>query len=646
MDIKPLQTLIPAAIALGLLAGCGAKTETAGERADTRAATLEAAQTLPLANVVANQLAPLTLDGKSYLLLASEERGLVLVDGDGNEAASLNGGEVERFAVQSREDGSWLVSAYEDGSGEIQLFSLAAEGERPQFSRLGAQAASAPMEALCLSRQGGRPHLFAIDEEGLGSEYVVHPRGERWVFKAVRPLYFGQEVTSCAVDDVRGRLLVTQPPLGVLSLNADAEADEQRRIFAAAPEGEFGGLWVDAEAGHLWLSAEDGVRAYDLAAGGEAAAPVFAAAAQSPEPVSAVVSGGDLLAVADEADAVQRFEPELPAPSARMQALRRRGEMSRVTARGQTQPVASPGDAADDPAIWVNPADATASLVFGTDKQGFLNVYDLSGDLLQAFPEGRINNVDVRSVEHPRFAAVAAASNRTTPGINLFGITATGKVESLGLRPLQLEDPYGLCMSSRNGELFAWVSDKAGSVLQQEIRLTDDPLQWQMEERARVRVDTQVEGCVSDDARASFFFAEEDRGVWRLDLAAFDAGEGRPRLVMEVDGERLVDDLEGMALYADGDSGYLVVSSQGNNSYALLSRDGSEFVGNFRLDMDPARGMDGASETDGLEVTSAPLGADYPQGLLVVQDGRKRMPAGNQNFKLVSWADIADELQL
>lgn len=644
MDIKPLQALIPAAIAFGLLAGCGTKTDPADERAGAQAATLEAAKTLPLADVVANQLAPLTLDGKNYLLLASEQRGLVLVDGDGNEAASLNGGEMERFALQSRKDGSWLVSAYEDGSGEIQLFSLTAEGDRPQFSRLGAQAASAPMEALCLSRQGGRPHLFAIDEEGLGSEYVVHPQGERWVFKAVRPLYFGQEVTSCAVDDVRGRLLVTQPPLGVLSLNADAEADEERRIFAAAPEGEFGGLWVDAEAGHLWLSTEGEVLAYDLASG--ETGPVFAAAAQSPEPVSAVVSGGDLLAVADEADAVQRFETALPAPSARMQALRQRGEMPRVAARVQTQPVASPGDAADDPAIWVNPADATASLVFGTDKQGFLNVYDLSGDLLQAFPEGRINNVDVRSVEHPRFAAVAAASNRTTPGINLFGITATGKVESLGLRPLQLEDPYGLCMSSRNGEIFAWVSDKAGGIFQQQIRLSDNPLQWQMSERARLQVDSQVEGCVSDDARETFFFAEEDRGVWRLDLAALDAGEGRPRLVMEVDGERLVDDLEGMALYADGDSGYLVVSSQGNNSYALLSRDGSEFVGNFRVELDPALDMDGVSETDGLEVTSAPLGADYPQGLLVVQDGRKRMPAGNQNFKLISWVDIADELQL
>ena len=57
-------------------------------------------------------------------------------------------------------------------------------------------------------------------------------------------------------------------------------------------------------------------------------------------------------------------------------------------------------------------------------------------------------------------------------------------------------------------------------------------------------------------------------------------------------------------------------------------------------------GHDGASETDGLEVTSANLGGPWSQGLLVVQDGRKRMPESTQNFKLVPWADIARALGL
>ena len=63
--------------------------------------------------------------------------------------------------------------------------------------------------------------------------------------------------------------------------------------------------------------------------------------------------------------------------------------------------------------------------------------------------------------------------------------------------------------------------------------------------------------------------------------------------------------------------------------------------GRFRVGMNPPAGIDGASETDGLEVTSLNLGARYPEGLLVVQDGRNVMPAEHQNFKLVDWRDIS-----
>jgi 3-phytase len=52
------------------------------------------------------------------------------------------------------------------------------------------------------------------------------------------------------------------------------------------------------------------------------------------------------------------------------------------------------------------------------------------------------------------------------------------------------------------------------------------------------------------------------------------------------------------------------------------------------------------SETDGLEVLSGNFGPAFPNGLLVVQDGYKRLPDGPQNFKLVSWEDVARVLKL
>ena len=62
----------------------------------------------------------------------------------------------------------------------------------------------------------------------------------------------------------------------------------------------------------------------------------------------------------------------------------------------------------------------------------------------------------------------------------------------------------------------------------------------------------------------------------------------------------------------------------------------------YKLKGDPVTGggtVDGVSDTDGIDVTGAALGADWPDGLFVAQDGENE--GGNQNFKLVSWGEIA-----
>ena len=89
------------------------------------------------------------------------------------------------------------------------------------------------------------------------------------------------------------------------------------------------------------------------------------------------------------------------------------------------------------------------------------------------------------------------------------------------------------------------------------------------------------------------------------------------------------------------------MSSQGNNSYALFDREAPhDYLGSFRVIADNSKGIDGASETDGLDVISTPLGAAFPFGVFVAQDGRNITPAERQNFKLVPWDRIADKLSL
>ena len=70
---------------------------------------------------------------------------------------------------------------------------------------------------------------------------------------------------------------------------------------------------------------------------------------------------------------------------------------------------------------------------------------------------------------------------------------------------------------------------------------------------------------------------------------------------------------------------------------------------NYRKHLSWLAAVDGVEDTDGLDVVSAPLGPRYPMGLLVVQDGVNLAPDGaeaNQNFKLVSWRDVIDALDL
>ncbi|MNP57308.1 3-phytase precursor [compost metagenome] len=102
-----------------------------------------------------------------------------------------------------------------------------------------------------------------------------------------------------------------------------------------------------------------------------------------------------------------------------------------------------------------------------------------------------------------------------------------------------------------------------------------------------------------------------------------------------------------MALYRAEGRDYLVISSQGNDSYLVLDAEPPYAErGAFRVGLNAAAGIDGASQTDGLEVTSVNLGGPWSQGMLVVQDGRKRMPEQTQNFKFVPWADVAKALRL
>lgn len=333
-----------------------------------------------------------------------------------------------------------------------------------------------------------------------------------------------------------------------------------------------------------------------------------------------------------------------------------------VTAVTETPPVADSGDAADDPAIWVNPADPSASLIVATNKLRGLMVYGLDGELVSSSDAGELNNVDLRtgSGADSTEVIVVAATNRAGHRIDVFGLDpGTGNLSPLLNAPITPdfeEDAYGLCMyrSAATGDLYVFAIGFDGTVEQ-----------WRLDgggtdgwTGARVRswaIGSKTEGCVTDDANGWLFVGEEEVGIWRYD-AEPDAGTTErfevDRVgVGEAGGGRLAASVEGVTLYAPagGDplGGFLVASSQGNNTYVVYDRaPPHSYRGTFRVG-DGA--VDGTEDTDGLDVVSAPLGAGYPMGLLVVQDGINVAADGadaNQNFKFVSWRDVTAALNL
>ncbi|HEX2010121.1 MAG TPA: phytase, partial [Roseateles sp.] len=185
-------------------------------------------------------------------------------------------------------------------------------------------------------------------------------------------------------------------------------------------------------------------------------------------------------------------------------------------------------------------------------------------------------------------------------------------------------------------------NDKDGRVLQLRLRLAGG--QWRAEPLREIRLASQPEGCVVDETQRALFVGEERHGVWRI---ALDDGQAAPVLAVPL-GPTLTADVEGLAIYAGAhNKRYLIVSSQGSDSYALFDAAPPHAPrGAFRIGINAALGIDGASETDGLDVTSANLGGAYERGLLVVQDGRKRLPQGPQNFKLLPWGAVERALGL
>lgn len=518
------------------------------------------------------------------------------------------------------------------------------------------------IENLCLSRAGSNNlSLYLLDERGTAEHWLVVDAKGNANAKLLRRVPIAPNSKSCVVDDEQDLLFIAEEGVGIWAQGASEESAPGR--VAVDMQKPFGKLSGSVESLALLpqglvaaIAEEKQLAIYSVQKDKFSQQQVIDLPdTDEPELVKAAAAENSAnknlvtLVVGDEKTGNQ----QLSLPWAASAQAKPTHPIVSVTADVQTQVMARFGDAADDPAIWVNKNRPQKSLVIGTNKQQGLFVYDLKGNEVQSFNTGKLNNVDVRyGVKFgKKIVDIAVATNRDDNSLAIYTIDPkSGKLTFSGSVATNLEEIYGFCLyQNASGITYAIPNAKSGEFQQIQLTAVADQSNkntwvWQGEKVRSFFVKSQPEGCVADDKNQRLFVGEEDEAVWTIG-AEPNAGT-QVELVLRA-GDLLVADVEGMGIYQGKDKNYLVVSSQGNNSYVILEATAPYKVrGVIRIDLDAEKGIDGVSETDGLEVTHANLGGAFPEGMLVVQDGHKVMPEAPQNFKYVSWEKIRAALAL
>lgn len=298
----------------------------------------------------------------------------------------------------------------------------------------------------------------------------------------------------------------------------------------------------------------------------------------------------------------------------------------------ETDAMVGVGDQADDPALWVHPTDAGRSLILGSNKEAGVYVYGIDGHERQRLLVGNVNNVDVRN-------SLAVGSNDAVNGLSWFIINPeTTVVVHWGDTPVTRREPYGVCLGVLDGRYVAGVTYKDG-VFELWTLNTHTSVQPMATLTRAVKLDSQLEGCVFDDAYNRVFLGEEAYGIWVLDL--IDA-ESRPQTVDAIaSGNGLVADVEGLSLYkrADG-SGYLVASAQEADRFVIYDRQPPyAALAGIQISGSDSAAVDAVTHTDGLDASSAAL-PGFPEGVLIVQDDGNPVSGVDQNFKIVDWRKL------
>lgn len=304
----------------------------------------------------------------------------------------------------------------------------------------------------------------------------------------------------------------------------------------------------------------------------------------------------------------------------------------------------------DDPAIWINHADPSKSLLVGTDKdaQGGLYVFDLKGKIIKdrvVTGLKRPNNVDIAYGLQLRGQGVdiAVVAERLTHKLRIFSLPDLQPVDGGGIEVFEKEsgvdfrDLMGIALykNPETQKMYAVVGRKSGP---------DGEYLWQYElhdtESGNVTATLvrkfghysgkkEIEAIAVDNELGYLYYADEGVGVRKYYA---DPTKGNNELALFATRD-FSQDHEGISIYKINDgTGYILISDQGANRFHIFTREGTAQNPHDHTLVKIVNVS--TQESDGSDVTNAVLDEQFPSGLFVAMSSDK-------TFQLYRWEDIA-----
>lgn len=300
----------------------------------------------------------------------------------------------------------------------------------------------------------------------------------------------------------------------------------------------------------------------------------------------------------------------------------------------------------DDPAIWINPEDASKSLVLGTDKgdtTGGIYVFNLQGKIDRqktVLHLQRPNNIDIEYGfdYNGTKIDIAVFTERGRQMIRVYSLPDMKEIDGGGIKVFvgdSLRDPMGIGLYKNSKDIYAIVGRKSGQ---------DGSFLWQYKlyadahgivQAKKVRAfgkfsgKKEIESIVVDDALGYVYYSDETVGVRQFYASADSSGKELSLFATR----GVKNDHEGLSIYPTSDkTGYILLSDQQANRFQIFSREGSTGQPHTHKLLKVVKVA--AKDSDGSDVTATPLNETFKHGLFVVMSADK-------TFHYYRWEDIA-----